>query len=50
MTNLSQIYFCMSETYKTDVSNRVLSTKSPLELVNSQRLFCSQKAGVKSLY
>ena len=31
--NLSQIYFCIQEIFKTNVSNRVLSTKSPFKLM-----------------
>ena len=44
-------YFCIPEMFKTYVSSRFLSTKSPFEfvffVVNSQKLFCGQKADVK---
>ena len=47
----TQIYFCMPEIFKTNVSSQFLSTNHLLNLcsrvVNSQRLFCSQRAGVK---
>ena len=33
--NLSQIYFCVHEIFKTNVSNRLYSTKSPFEFVFS---------------
>ena len=55
--NLSQIYFCIPEIFKKHVSNRFLSTRLPSEFVfsfiesmNSQWVFCSQKAGVKCSY
>ena len=45
--NLSQIYFCISQIYKNQfwVQNNHFNLCS--YAVNSQRLFCSQKAGVK---
>jgi hypothetical protein len=49
--NLSQFLFCIPEIFKPNASNQFMSTKLPFELcsraVNSQRLFCSQQAGVK---
>ena len=46
--------FCILEIFKTHNSNCFLKTNHLLNLctcvVNSQRLFCSQKGGVKCLY
>ena len=46
--NLSHIYVCVPEIFRKDVS------KAPLNLyssaVNSLRLLCSQKVGLKCLY
>ena len=51
ISNLNLILFCIPEIFKTNVQDRVLSTKFYLNLcshvVNLQRLLCSQKAGVK---
>ena len=46
--------FCIPEIFKTNVLNRFLVQNHLLNLcsgaVNSQRLLCSQKAGVKCSY
>ena len=42
---LTQIYICIPESLKINVSNNLLNLCS--RVVNSQTLFCSQKSGVK---
>ena len=51
---LTQIYFCIPEIFKTNLKNRFLSTKLPIEFVfqfcKFTRVLSSQKAGVKCSY
>ena len=47
---LTQIYFCIPEIFKTNVSTQFLGTNLCSSVVNSQRLFCNQTAGVKFSY
>ena len=54
ISNLSKIYFCIPNIFKTNVYNGFWAQNHFLNLfshfVNSQKLFCSQKAGVKCSY
>ena len=54
MYTYSRIYFCTSNILNERLKPVFLVQNDPLNLcssaVNSQRLLCSQKAGVKCLY
>ena len=47
--NYSTILF-ISVVFKKKIKPRFLSTKPPFKFVNSKRLLCSQKAGVKAFW